>query len=34
LELIDTHEPLPLDADVAKQIRGIIEAADREKGVA
>jgi len=33
LELIDTHEPLPLDADVAKQIRGIIEAADREKGV-
>ena len=34
LELIDTHEPLPLDADVAKQIRGIIEAADREKSVA
>ena len=34
LELIDTHEPLPLDADVAKQIRGIIEAANREKGVA
>jgi trimethylamine--corrinoid protein Co-methyltransferase len=34
LELIDTHKPLPLDADVAKQIRGIIEAADREKGVA
>ena len=34
LELIDTHEPLPLDADVAKQIRGIIAAADREKGVA
>jgi trimethylamine--corrinoid protein Co-methyltransferase len=33
LELIDTHKPLPLDADVAKQIRGIIEAADREKGV-
>jgi trimethylamine--corrinoid protein Co-methyltransferase len=34
LDLIDTHEPLPLDAGVAKQIRGIIEAADREKGVA
>ena len=34
LELIETHEPLPLDADMAKQIRGIIEAADREKGVA
>jgi trimethylamine--corrinoid protein Co-methyltransferase len=33
LELIDTHEPLPLDPDLAKQIRGIIEAADREKGV-
>jgi len=33
LELIDTHEPLPLDPDMAKQIRGIIEAADREKGV-
>jgi trimethylamine---corrinoid protein Co-methyltransferase len=34
LQLIDTHEPLPLDADAAKQIRGIIAAADREKGVA
>jgi len=34
LELIETHEPLPLDADMAKQIRGIIEAADRERGVA
>jgi len=34
LELIETHEPLPLDADVAQQIRGIIAAADREKGVA
>jgi trimethylamine--corrinoid protein Co-methyltransferase len=34
LELIDTHEPLPLDPDMAKQIRGIIAAADREKGVA
>ena len=34
LELVETHEPLPLDPDVAQQIRGIIEAADREKGVA
>jgi trimethylamine--corrinoid protein Co-methyltransferase len=34
VELVDTHEPLPLDADVAQQIRGIIAAADREKGVA
>ena len=34
LELIDTHQPLPLDPDMAKQIRGIIAAADREKGVA
>jgi trimethylamine---corrinoid protein Co-methyltransferase len=33
LALIDTHEPLPLDPDIAKQIHGIIEAADREKGV-
>jgi trimethylamine---corrinoid protein Co-methyltransferase len=32
LELIETHEPLPLDSDMAKQIHGIIEAADREKG--
>jgi trimethylamine--corrinoid protein Co-methyltransferase len=32
LELIETHEPLPLDPDMAKQIHGIIEAADREKG--
>jgi trimethylamine--corrinoid protein Co-methyltransferase len=34
LELVETHEPLPLDPHVAKQIRGIIAAADREKGVA
>ena len=34
LELIESHEPMPLDPDMAKQIRGIIEAADREKGVA
>ena len=34
LELIDTHEPLPLDPEIATQIHGIIEAADRETGVA
>jgi trimethylamine--corrinoid protein Co-methyltransferase len=34
LELIDTHQPLPLDPEIATRIRGIIAAADREKGVA
>ena len=34
LELIDTHEPLPLDPEIAARIRGVIAAADREKGVA
>jgi trimethylamine---corrinoid protein Co-methyltransferase len=34
LELVETHEPPPLDPDVAAQIRGIITAADREKDVA
>jgi trimethylamine--corrinoid protein Co-methyltransferase len=34
LELVESHQPLPLDADVADQLRRIIEAADREKGVA
>ena len=34
LELIESHEPMPLDPDMARQIHGIIEAADREKGVA
>jgi trimethylamine--corrinoid protein Co-methyltransferase len=33
LEIIETHQPMPLDADVAKQIRSIVEAADKEKGV-
>ena len=33
LQIIETHQPVPLDADVAKQIRGIIEAADKERGV-
>ena len=34
LELVESHQPLPLDPDVAEQVRRIIEAADREKGVA
>ncbi len=34
LELIDSHEPLPLDPEIAARIRGVIAAADREKGVA
>jgi trimethylamine--corrinoid protein Co-methyltransferase len=34
LELVETHQPKPIDADVAEQLRRIIQAADREKGVA
>jgi len=34
LELVESHRPLPIDPDVAGQVRRIIEAADREKGVA
>ncbi len=34
LDLVESHQPLPLDADVAGQLHGIIKAADREKGVA
>ena len=34
LALIESHEPMPLDPDVARQVHGIIEAADRERGVA
>ena len=34
LEIVDGHRPEPLDADVAQQVRSVIEAADREKGVA
>jgi trimethylamine--corrinoid protein Co-methyltransferase len=34
LELLESHQPLPIDQDVAEQVRRIIEAADREKGVA
>jgi len=34
LELVESHQPTPLDPDVAEQLRRIIEVADREKGVA
>jgi trimethylamine--corrinoid protein Co-methyltransferase len=34
LELVESHQPLPVDPDAAEQVRRIIEAADREKGVA
>jgi trimethylamine--corrinoid protein Co-methyltransferase len=34
LELVDSHQPMPLDPDAAEQVHRIIEAADREKGVA
>ena len=33
-EILESHQPDPVDADVAKQMRAIVEAADREKGVA
>jgi trimethylamine--corrinoid protein Co-methyltransferase len=33
LEIIEGHKPEPLDADAAKQIRAIVEDADRERGV-
>jgi trimethylamine---corrinoid protein Co-methyltransferase len=34
LELVESHQPAPVDPDVADQVRRIIDAADREKGVA
>ena len=34
LELVESHQPPPIDPDVAEQVHRIIEAADREKGVA
>ena len=34
LELVESHRPTPFDADVAKQLRSMVEAADRERGVA
>jgi trimethylamine--corrinoid protein Co-methyltransferase len=33
LEMIESHRPEPLDPDAARQIRAIVEAADRERGV-
>ena len=33
LEIVEGHKPAPLDPDAARQIRAIVEAADREKGV-
>jgi trimethylamine--corrinoid protein Co-methyltransferase len=34
LELIESHQPVPLDPDVAERLRRIVRDADREKGVA
>jgi trimethylamine---corrinoid protein Co-methyltransferase len=34
LELVESHQPMPMDPDVAEQMHRIIEAANREKGVA
>jgi trimethylamine--corrinoid protein Co-methyltransferase len=34
VELVESHEAQPLDADIARQIHAIIESADHEKGVA
>ncbi len=34
LELVESHQPAPVDPDVAEEVRHIIAAADREKGVA
>lgn len=33
LEMVESHRPEPLDPDAARQIRAIVEAADRERGV-
>lgn len=33
LEMIEGHAPEPLDPDAARQIRAIVETADRERGV-
>jgi trimethylamine--corrinoid protein Co-methyltransferase len=34
LDILGSHQPAPVDPDVAEQVRGIIRAADAEKGVA
>lgn len=33
LELIESHAPQPIDADVAAQMHAIVEAADRERAI-
>ena len=33
LELVESHQPAPLDPDVAERVRRILEAADHERGV-
>jgi trimethylamine--corrinoid protein Co-methyltransferase len=33
LEMIESHKPEPLDPDAARQVRAIVAAADRERGV-
>jgi len=34
LEIVESHTPDPVDPDAAKQMRAVVEAADRERGVA
>ncbi len=34
LETIESHRPEPIDPDAAKRMRAVVEAADRERGVA
>ena len=34
VELVEGHAPEPLDRDVAQELRAVVEAADRERGVA
>jgi len=34
LEIIESHTPDPVDPDAAQRMRAIVEAADRERGVA
>jgi trimethylamine--corrinoid protein Co-methyltransferase len=33
-EIIETHKPEPLPDDIAKRVHAVVEAADRERGVA
>ena len=32
-EIIETHVPEPLDADIVKEMRAFVQAADQERGV-